>query len=176
MKKYLIPGVAVLVILLVGWAAFGQTEGGQRQRGGGQFGAQYREMQLKAINALQEQAAKLKAAWEEAAKESQGRDFQNLSEEERTKLRETFTKRREEQQKTIAAIEEQVARLKGPRRLRTESEESIAELKAIRDKAAEEKAQGTADLLDKLIAKKQKQLEDTLQKLGLGDMPRPGGQ
>jgi hypothetical protein len=76
----------------------------------------------------------------------------------------------------VAAIEQEVARLKGPRRLRTEFDESMSDLKAIREKATEEKAQGTAELLDKLIAKKQKQLDDTLQKLGFGDMPRPGGQ
>jgi len=170
MRKYVISSVAVLVVLAACWVVFGQQEG-QRQR----FG-QYREAQMKAIEVIQAQSAKLKAAWEEAAKESQGRDFQNLSEEERTKLRETFTKRREEQQKMVAAIEQEVARLKGPRRLRTEFDESMADLKAILDKAKEEKAQGTAELLDKLIAKKQKQLDDTLQKLGFGDMPRPGGQ
>jgi len=170
MKKYVIASVAILVVLAACWVVFGQQEG-QRQR----FG-QYREAQMKAIEVIQEQAGKLKAAWEEAAKESQGRDFQSLSEEEKTKLRETFTKRREEQQKMVAAIEQEVARLKGPRRLRTEFDESMSDLKAIREKATEEKAQGTAELLDKLIAKKQKQLDDTLQKLGFGDMPRPGGQ
>jgi hypothetical protein len=170
MRKYVIASVAILVVLAACLIVFGQQEG-QRQR----F-AQYREAQMKAVDTIQEQAGKLKAAWEEAAKESQGRDFQNLSEEERTKLRESFTKRREEQQKMVAAIEQEVARLKGPRRLRTEFDESTSDLKAILDKAKEEKAQGTAELLDKLIAKKQKQLDDTLQKLGFGDMPRPGGQ
>jgi DNA anti-recombination protein RmuC len=162
MKKYLIPSVAILVVLVVGWVAFGQQEDTQRQR----F-AQFRDAQVKAIEAIQEQLTKLKAAWDEAAKERQaGRDFQNLSEEERTKLRETFTKRREEQQKMVGTIEQQVARLKGPRQLRAEYEDSIKELTTIRDQAVSEKAPGTAGSLDKLIAKKQKQLEDTLQKLG----------
>lgn len=175
MKKYLIPGVAVLVVLVVGWVAFGQQEGGQRQRGGGQFGAQYREMQQKAIDGIVEQATKLKAMWEQAAKESQGRDFQNLSEEERTKLRETFTKRREEQQKIVGAIEMELAKVKGSRQLQREQEEGTKELQAIRELAEKEQAKETLKGIDELIAKRQKAFEDKLAKLGLQLFQRPGG-
>ncbi len=162
MKRHLISTVVVLVVLSVAWVAFGQ-QADWRQRM-----AQYRQAQNKAIETIQEQAGKLKVALEESARgsESFGR-WQELSEDERAKLRERFTKIREERQQALAAIEQQVMRLKGRRRLDREQEESIAELQTIQALATTENAEKTAKRLEELIAKRNKEHEDTMQKLGL---------
>jgi hypothetical protein len=102
-----------------------------------------------------------------------GRSFQDLSEEERTKMRETFTKRREEQQKIIGVIELELARLKGSRQLQREQEEGTKELQVIRELAGKEQAKETLKGIDELIAKRQKAFEDKLAKLGLQLLQRP---
>lgn len=162
MKRYLISTVVVLVVLAVVLVAFGQqAEWRQRM-------ARYRQTQTKAIETIQEQAGKLKAALEESARgsESFGR-WQELSEDERAKLRERYTKLREERQQALAAIEQQVTVLKGRRQLDREHEEFIAELQTIQALATTEKADKTAKRLEELIAKRNKEHEDTMQKLGL---------
>ena len=96
MKRYLIPIVAVVVVLAVAWAAFAQQE-----RGGGRR------------NISAEERAKMRER------------FQNMSEDEREKLRAQMRARGggfifgrggfmspEEQQKAIKAIEGQLAKLK----------------------------------------------------------------
>ena len=160
MKRYLISTVVVLTVLAVAWIAFGQEQSERAQR----F-AQYRQRQMKAIEAIQAQAGKLKAAME-TPRFDRSR-WQEMSEEERTKLRESFRKMREERQQALAAIERQVTILKGRRQLDTEHEESIAELQAIQALATTEKAEKTAKRLEELIAKRNKTYEDTMQKLGL---------
>jgi len=160
MKRYLMSTVVVLLVLAVAWIAFGQQQSEQAQR----F-AQYRQAQTKAIEAIQAQAAKLKAGME-IPRFDRSR-WQDMSEEERTKLRETFTKMREERQQALAAIEQQVTILKGRRQLDREHEESIAELQAIYALATSEKAEKTAKRLEELIAKRNKEHEETMQRLGL---------
>lgn len=116
---------------------------------GAMFG---REAQLEAIKAIEEQVAKLKAGMEA---QGERRSFQDLSEEERTKLREQFAKAREERQTAIKTIVAQIARLQGQRPPAAEGEEFIiintAELKAVRELAAKEKAKETADRLTALV-------------------------
>jgi len=139
MKRYLIPTVAVLLVLAVAWAAFwpGGTRGGRQnlseeerakmrerfqnmseeerakfraQRGGsGRGGFMSPEDQQKAIKAIEGELAKLKAA--QYTRPEGG--FQNLSEDERAKLREKMTKVRQVQQQALQAIIAQVARLQG---------------------------------------------------------------
>ncbi len=93
MKRYLIPIIAVLLVLAVTLVAFGQQE----RRGGRQ-------------NLSEEQRAKMRER------------FQNMSEEERAKFREQMRSRggsgrggfigRQDQEKAIKAIEAQLAKLK----------------------------------------------------------------
>jgi hypothetical protein len=66
MKKYLIPTVAVILVLVVAWTAFGQAEESGRQRGNtrGRF-----------QNMSEEERAKMRER------------FQNMSAEDREKLR-----------------------------------------------------------------------------------------
>jgi len=160
MKRYLISTVVVLVVLAMVWAAFGQQEE-RRQRY-----SQYRQAQQKATEAIQEQVVKLKAGMEETARRGRG-SWEDLSEDERTKLRERYSKMREERLKVLAVIEQQVTILKGRRQLEAEHEESLGELQAIRKLAVEEKAEETAKRLMQLILKRNKEFEDTMQKLGL---------
>jgi len=99
MKKYLIPIVAIMLVLAVVWTAFGQAE-----RGGGRRATEGRQ------NLSEEERAKMRER------------FQNMSEEERAKFREQMRARGgfgrggsmspEDQQKAIKAIEAQLAKLK----------------------------------------------------------------
>ncbi len=112
-----------------------------------------REDQLKAIKAIEAQLAKLKAGIEATGPEARRRG-QDLSDEERAKLRERFTKAREERQKAIKAIIAQIAGLQGQRRPTAEGEEFIlintGELKEIQKLAVKEKAKETAQRLERL--------------------------
>jgi hypothetical protein len=121
--------------------------------------------------------AKMKASQEEAAKAMQGggQNFQNMSEEERTKMREEFTKRREATQAILTDMDAQIAKLKGRRQLQTAFDEGQTELKAIRDLANEEKATKAAERLGQLIDKNQTKFDDMMKKLGLPE-GRQGGQ
>jgi hypothetical protein len=162
MKKNVAVLVVVVVLVLgVTWAAFGQARGGAR----GGFGMN-REAQQNAIAALQEQLGKLKAFIEQAPS-MQGRNFQDMSDEERTKMREEFTKRNEEQQKIMAAIQQQVDTLKGTRQLVVEYQQSTTPLKDALASAQKENAKETAGMLEKLIAERQKQFEEKMTAMGV---------
>lgn len=167
MKGHPILIVSGLVLVVAGWAAFGQQQDQRRQRW-----AQRGQAQLKAIETIQEQTGKLKAAMEESARgaEARGR-WQDLSEEERAQLRQRWTKRREEWQKMVEVIEHELARLKGRRRLTAEYEEHANELREIYQLAVKEKANKTAEYVKQLIAKGQEEFEDTMQKLGFEQRP-----
>ncbi len=96
MKRYLISTVAVLVVLAVVWAAFGQQEGR-----GGRRATEGRQ------NLSEEERAKMRER------------FQNMSEEERAKFRAQRggfgrggSMSPEDQQKAIKAIEGELAKLK----------------------------------------------------------------
>jgi septal ring factor EnvC (AmiA/AmiB activator) len=135
-----------------------------------------REEQLKAIAAIQEQLGKLKAALEAPMPGMpEGRSFQDLSDEERTKMREAMTTRRNEQAKVVSAIEQELSKLKGVGQLRTEQEESIAPLKEILASAQKEQAKETAGKVEQLIAQRQKVWEDKMKSIGLDPTAMPGG-
>ena len=123
-----------------------------RQRFGGRGRRLGREDQLKAIKVIEKQLAKLKAGIEAMGER---RSFRDLSEEERTKLRERFAKSREERQTATKTIIAQIAMLQGQRQP-AEGEELVTvntgELKAIRELAVKEKAKETAQRLERLIA------------------------
>jgi hypothetical protein len=99
MKRYLIPTIAVLMILAVTLVAFGQQE----RRGGGRAAEGRR-------NISEEERTKMRER------------FQNMSEEEREKFRSQMRSRggsgrggfmgREDQEKAIKTIEAQLAKLK----------------------------------------------------------------
>jgi peroxiredoxin/uncharacterized protein YxeA len=202
MKRCLILIVAVLVVLAVVGAAFGQEEERTRQRenmrqrfqnmseaerekfraemqerrekwdsmseeerekfraemrerfGAGRSGIG-REEQLKAIETIEEQVAKLKASIEAISPEDRSR-LRELSEEERTKLREKMAKASRERQTAIRGIEEQLVKLKQPQQSQARRQRSIGdELRAIQELAVKEKATQTADRLERLIARYQ---------------------
>ena len=116
-----------------------------------------REEQLEAIEIIQEQAAKLKASMEAARRPEGRRRSRDLSEEERAKLRERFAKASKQRQNAIKAIEEQLAKLKGPTPPRAARQPSVRELQGIRQLALEENAEKTAKRLAGLIARYQRQ-------------------
>lgn len=177
MKKYLIPIVAVLVVLAATWAAFGQAEERTRQREsmrqrmqnmseeekeqfraqmrerGGRGGFMSQEEQEKAIKVIEGELAKLKAA--QITRPEGG--FQDLSEDERAKLREKMTKVRQERQQALQNIIAQVAMLQGRGQPAAQGEQyiivNVGDLKPIQAAAKKEKAEETAQLLENLIAR-----------------------
>ncbi len=185
MKRYLISTVVILAVLVMAWAAFGQQQGRTRQRQQTEgmrqrfqdmseeerekFRAQMRERggsrrggfmglegQQEAIKVIEEQLAKLKAGMEGMRPEG-GRSFQDLSEQERAKLREKFTKARQDRQKALQTITAQVARLQGRRQPAAKGVRylivSTNDLKPIQESAVKEKAKETTQLLERLIAR-----------------------
>jgi hypothetical protein len=176
MKKCMIGGLAAAMVLTVAWAAWAQPQAGGAGAGqgpggggrgmGGRGGFVNREDQLKAIAALQEQAAKLKALVESMPAMPAG-GFQDMTEEQRTKMRDTMQKIGEERPPIMAAIEKQVAVLKGARTLVTEFQQSSAELKALQELATKEKATETAKKIGDMIAAKQKKLEEDTKAMGV---------
>jgi vacuolar-type H+-ATPase subunit F/Vma7 len=171
MKRHLISIISILAVLGLAWVAFGQSEGSTGERSSQR--AMWRERQQKAVSAIEEQLAKIKTAMESSSVRPQ--NWQELSEEERNKLRETFRKVREEREQSIAIIEQELAKLKGRRTLQRAHEESISELSAVHELAKKEKATETAASIEKLIAAKKKAFEESMQKLGLPERTRRSG-
>lgn len=213
MKRYLIPAVALLVVLTVAWAAFGQREEGaargrgqgterrgrgqnlseeerarmrerfqnmseeerekfraqMRERFGGRGQRMGREDQLKAIEDIEKQLASLKKSIQ--AQSTGRRSFQDMSEEERAKLREQFTKAREERNKAYNTIITQIARLQGQREP-AEGEQLLiintGQLKPIHELAVKEKATETAQRLQRLMSRGRRVTSRTTR-------PRPSG-
>jgi hypothetical protein len=169
MKKYAIPAVILLAILALVMVSFGQPQDREamrerwqnmseeeraafrermRERG---FGARLsREDQEKAVKTLEEQVAKLKAAVQ--VERPQG-GFQSLSEEERNKLRQSFTDRRN----ALQAIIIQVAALQGRRQPEAEDARfmiiNTVDLKPIQEMAEKEKAKETSELLARMASR-----------------------
>ncbi len=157
MKKRWSIVIALVLVLLITWVAFGQAGGGGQER----F-AQMREAQMKAAASLQENAAKLRSMMEANAKAMQGRSFQDMTDEERTKMRE----QRQEQQKLIAAMDQDLARLKSVRDMVRQEDETMAPLKDILASAQKENAKETAAKVQKLMADRQKAFEDKVKAMG----------
>ena len=129
----------------------GPRSGGRERRGGRRWMSS--EDQQKVIATIEEQLGKMKAGIEGMPRGREG--WQDLSEEERDKLREKFRKMRDERQQSFAVIDEQI-----------EHEEAIGKLDAILKLAQKEKAKETAASIEKLIAEKKKQLEEKFKALG----------
>ena len=149
MKRYLISTVAVLMVLAIVLAAFGQSERGSRR---GTRMSQ--EERLKAIKAIEGQLAKLKEARQ--MPRPTGR-FADMSEDERAKFREQMMKVRQEQQKVFQIILTQVYRLQGRRQPAAEGAQyiiiNVGDLKPIQAAAVKEKATETSQLIERLIAR-----------------------
>jgi len=111
MKRYLILSGTVLLVLTVAWTALGQAQDRPARQDRGMFGAMSGE-----------EAAQMRQRW------------QNMSEEEREKLR---TQMRERFQNMP---EEERARLGGMRRGRMGREEQLAAIKTIEENVAKLKA------------------------------------
>ena len=175
MKKYAIPILVVLAVLAVTWSAFAQAQdrASQREamrerfqnmseeerakfrermssRGGFRGARMSAEDQQKAVKAIEEQVAKLKAAVQ--VQRPQG-GFQDLSEDERNKLMTAFRNRRE----ALQAIVTQVALLQGRRQPEAEGAQfmiiNTVDLKPIQEAATKEKAEETSKLLARLAGR-----------------------
>jgi len=161
MKRSAIVAVSVLLTMAVTWAAYGQAGGGGGGRGRGGFGMMGGEAQQKAVADLQEQVAKLKALVDAGAKAMAG-GYQNMSEEDRAKMKE----RRTEQQKLVTAIQANVDRFR-LFQIAAEYNQDITALKDAQAAAEKEKAKETAQMLGKIIAEREKQMEEKVTAMGL---------
>jgi len=129
----------------------GEAGADQRTAMRGGFGVRLsREEQLKAIAAMQEQIGKLKAVIESQPEGRTMANMREMSEEERTKLREEMTKRREAQTAAITAIETELAKLQAPRPERIGTARELQRIMAV---AREENAPKTAAAIEALIAR-----------------------
>ncbi len=161
MKRSAIVAVSVLLTMAVTWAAYGQAGGGGG-RGRGGFGMMGGARAQKAVADLQEQVAKLKALVDAGAKAMEGRSFQDLTEEDRAKMKERST----EQQKIVAAIQADVDQLRFFQVAR-EYNQSMTALKDAQATAEKEKAKETAQKLGQIIAERQKEMEQKVTAMGM---------
>ena len=175
MKRRLISIVSIMVVLGLAWASFGRPESpaesstassssGTSTSGQNRL-QQRRESQQKAFAVINEQLAKMKTMMESSL--APRRNWRELPEDERNKLREEYRKRREEQMKALGLIEDQIVMLKGRRSVFQEHDNSIGELNSVLELAKKEKATETAAAVEKLIAQKNKDFETRMKKLGL---------
>ena len=143
----------------------GNREGRGGREGRGRRGFMGRERQNAAIEAIEAELAKMKKAFDAF---SGGREqFRNLSEEKRNELREKFRKIRQQRQESIATIENQLVKLKGPRQFRQAHEKEIEQLNTLLELARKDDATNTIKGVERLIAEKTKAFEEKLKKLGL---------
>lgn len=149
MRKSTISIVAVLVVTVVAFAAFGQA-----QRGSGRRPRMSQEERLGAIKAIESQLAKLKEA-REISRPAGG--YADMSEEERAKFRDQMMEVRQEQQKLFQTILAQVSRLQGRPAPEEEGVQYVivntVDLKAMQESASKEQATETAQLIERLIAR-----------------------
>ena len=180
MKRYGMLAVAILAGLAMAWPLFAQegeggperlpgcgSEGGPRGGGRGRRGRRRwmsAEDQEKVFATIEEQLGKMKAGLEGMPRGREG--WRDLSEEERDELRGKFRKMRDQRQKSLAVIAEQIDKLKGPRELRRKHEEVISKLDAILKSAQKEKATQTAESIEEIIAVKKKAFDAKLEALG----------
>lgn len=163
MKRHLVVAWMMLMVPTVALVAAAQQDDAAKQRW-----LKWRQTQNKAIQAIQADGVKLRAAFDEAGRAMPAPEkWEGMSEEEKAKFREANKGRWEEHLKILSDIEEQVAILKGPWQLQTELEEAVKELTAIRDQARQEKAQKAAEQIQALIDKRQAKHNETMKKLGL---------
>lgn len=161
MNKRLVFVIGVLLTGAMTWAAFGQAQGGGR----GGFGRN-REAQQKAIAALQEEIGKLKAMMEQQGQGMRGRSFQDMSDDERAKMREEMNKRMEQRQQIMASIQQQLDTLRGGMEIMREHQQAMEPLKDLLASAQSEKATATAAKIQKVMDEKQKQFEAKMAAMG----------
>lgn len=176
MKKYGILILAALAVLACTLPLIAAEQGSPKaqpsQLGPGDMLRYGREMQTQAIAAIEAELAKMKNAL--GVVPAGGREaFQNMSEEERTRMRERFQTMREERAMSLGAIEDHLAKLKGARTLTQEHDQAIEALQNLKATADKENAKETAAAIQKMIDEKNKAFEARMAKLQM--QPRRGG-
>lgn len=136
-----------------------------RQRGGSRS-RMSAEDQLKSIVAMEGQLGKLKASIASSASRS-GVNYRDMSEEERTKLREQSSKSRADREGAIVALRAELDKLSPPRATPGQME-VIAELREIGALAKKEEATETTKRLSALIEKQTQLLSPTRSRRGSG--------
>lgn len=187
MKKFVILIGIVIAFLLISWAAFGQEQEKPQQRGPTRqtiqnmtveqkrlYQSQMRQKrgsinmrkdqpdQLKAIEAIQEQLVKYKTALQNVNREAL-LNYEKLSEDEQTKLIQNMTKAAQARQAALTTIEEKLPVIRGRKIQSTEPLMPIRELKSIHQAAIKEKATQTAQRLERMIARYDKESKQASQ-------------
>ena len=165
MKKHTIVLFAAAMTTAVTLTALAQQDDSRRQ-----LIQKWLRTQQEAIETVQKDAAGLQEIldW---GREAIGKweQRQDLPEEQQAELRAEWEKRREQRGQLLKDLELQIAKLKGSRRFKREHETAMAELKAIRGVAAEERAALTAERLGTLIDQKQQAYEADRAALGFAE-------
>jgi hypothetical protein len=181
MNRRIISILSIFVVLALAWACFGAPEKptATRSRPASSSSSrrgQWRERQQKAFSLIEVQLAKLKTSMESSSRGRMSRTRgQELSEDERTKLRAQYQKAREERTKSMVLIEDQLLMLKGRRTVYQDYDKSMGELNVILESAKKEKAKETTATIEKIIAAKKLEFEKRMKKLGMGERPRARG-
>jgi hypothetical protein len=153
MKRYLISAVVILAVLAAAWVVFAQDQPVRPRGGARRFGFLSPEEQQKAVETIEQQVTKLKEALK--AQPTRPENFQNLSDEERTKFMDQMRKAGEERQTAIRTIIAELAKLQGRVQPQAEGEQFIivntADLKDVQKIAEEEKATKTAERITMMI-------------------------
>ena len=176
MKRYAVPMVAVLTVLGLVLVSLGQDQAARQGQGQSRGGFMSSEERAKAIEAIEAQLAKLKA--QAATPRPQG-SFQDMSEEERTKVMEKYRQAREERDKILQVIIGQIATMQGRREPAPAGAQYLiiatTDLKPIQDSAVKEKATETAKLLEGLVARGSGRGPGGGRRSGTGDAQGSGG-
>ncbi len=126
-----------------------------RERAAGGSLMSGRQVQLKVIENIEQQLAKLKEAIKQAPDREEFRKIQEPSSEQQAKFRKEWQEARKQQEQIISSIQQQLTRLAGsrPPAQVAKPDMSFDELKAIYDLAIKENAKNTAERIEKLMAK-----------------------
>ena len=162
MKKHTIVLFAAVAVTAITLTALAQQDDSRRQRI-----QKWLRSQQEAIETIQKDTAGLQGIMD-WGRQAIGKweQRQDLPEEQQAELRAEWGKRREQRAQLLKDLELQIAKLKGSRQFKQEHETAMAELKAIRGVAAEERAALTAERLGTLIDQKQQAYEADLAALG----------
>jgi len=129
------------------------------------------QARVKIYETIEAEITKMKTPAEGMPKSRE--DYQKLTEAQRTEMRAKFTKMREDRNKSIAVLQDQVSKLKGARALTAEYDKEIKQLTSVKELAVKEESKETAAAIEKIIAEKKKAFEAMMKKLELE--PRRGG-
>ena len=171
MKRFGLMIAAVMIVMAMALpltAADDDAKPTAPRRGGGRglFG----QDRTKILEAIEAEIKKMKTPAEGIPQRRE--DYRNMTDAQKTEMREKFMKMREDRMKSIEIMQDQISKLKGARALTAEFDEEIKQLTAVQKLAVKEESKETAAAIGKIIDEKKQAFEAMMKKLELE--PRRG--